>query len=238
MLLKKSLFLAYLLISYSAMAAPADPVRRADSLFASGRSLEAAGLYETALTTGHATDAMLLKLAYVNEQQNDVPRLLYYLQVYQDRHPDSAVLRKMNDIARVNGLSGYETDDLNYFLLFYKQFGLYVVLLLLLPALYVFAVMVQKVLRRDTTTPPARKWVLLLYLLALLTFVNLPEGYQSGIVSHDRVLLREQPSAAAPVIDVIGRGHKVNILGRQDIYLRVLWNNRLYYLRQDQVWLI
>ncbi len=180
---------------------------------------------------------MLLKLAYVSEQQGDIARLLYYLQTYLDRKPDAAVLRRMNEIARVNGLSGYETDDLNYFLLFYKQFGLYVLSLLLLPAVYVCVVMVQKTLRRKEI-PRSRKWVTLLYLTALLIFVNLPEGYQSGIVSQDQVLLRQQPSAAAPVAVVINRGHKVNILGHQDIYLRVLWNNQLYYLREDQVWLL
>jgi hypothetical protein len=83
-----------------------------------------------------------------------------------------------------------------------------------------------------------QKWVVLFYLILLLLFVNLPEGVQSGITSRDRVLLRSDPSAAAPVVEVIGRGHKVNILGSKDIYLRVLWRNELYYIRQDNVWVI
>lgn len=235
---KKTLFISLLLSLPAWSAVPADPVRQADSLFRIGQRSEAAGLFETAIAKGQPiTLAMLLKLAYVSEQQGDIARLLYYLQTYLDRKPDAAVLRRMNEIARVNGLSGYETDDLNYFLLFYKQFGLYVLSLLLLPAIYVCVVMVQKTLRREEI-PRSRKWVTLFYLTALLIFVNLPEGYQSGIVSQDQVLLRQQPSAAAPVAVVINRGHKVNILGHQDIYLRVLWNNQLYYLRQDQVWLL
>jgi tetratricopeptide (TPR) repeat protein len=236
--LKKVLTIGLIVSLSIRVAVAADPVRQADSLFRSGQHTQAAGLFEMAIAQGQSiTPAMLLKLAYVSEQQGDIARLLYYLQSYLDRQPDSAVLRRMNEIARINGLSGYETDDLNYFLLFYKQFGLYVLALLLLPAVYVCVVMVQKKLHNEPI-PGGRKWVTLLYLTALLIFVNLPEGYKSGIVSQDQVLLRQQPSAAAPVAAVIGRGHKVNILGHQDIYLRVLWNNQLYYLRQDQVWLL
>ncbi len=237
-LYKKIVFLGLLAFSPALAAPPTNIVWQADSLFRLGQRTEAAGLFETAIAKGQpATLAMLLKLAYVSEQQGDIAKLLYYLQTYLDRQPNSNVLRRMNEIARVNGLSGYETDDLNYFLLFYKQFGLYVLSLLLLPALYVCIVLIQKTLRREAI-PRSRKWVTFFYLVALLIFVNLPEGYQSGIVSKDQVLLRQQPSAAAPVAAVIGRGHKVNILGRKDIYLRVLWNNSLYYLRQDQVWLL
>lgn len=217
---------------------PADPLRRADSLFAAGDQADAARLYETALADGHtATDPMLLKLASAYEQQNDVPRLLYYLQVYFDRHPDDAVLRKMNEVARANNLNGYETDDLNYFYLFYRKYSLYILLFLLIPAGYVFSVLMVKLARRQSIPRP-RKWTMLLYLMMLLLFVNLPEGVQSGIISRDRVLLRTDPSAAAPVVEVIGRGHKVNILGNKDIYLRVLWHNELYYVRRDNVWII
>ncbi|QIP14523.1 hypothetical protein G8759_18855 [Spirosoma aureum] len=219
-------------------AAQVDPIRRADSLFAAGSQADAAKLYETAMAEGKsATDGMLLKLASAYEHQNDIPHLLYYLQVYFDRHPDDAVLHRMNEVARANNLNGYETDDLNYFYLFYKKYGIYFLLFLLIPAGYAFGVLLVKLFRKETI-PVRQKWVLLLYLIGLLLFVNLPEGVQSGITSHDRVLLRTDPSAAAPVAEIIGRGHKVNIIGSQDIYLRVFWHNELYYIRRDNVWVI
>lgn len=52
------------------------------------------------------------------------------------------------------------------------------------------------------------------------------------------MLVRAAPSAAAPVVEIVGRGHKVNILGQKDIYLRVFWRNELYYIRRDNVWII
>ena len=238
LVLTVSLLLCLLTAIPVAGADTRDMLRRADSVFAAGNETDAAQLYETAIADGHpATDPMLLKLASAYEQQNDVPHLLYYLQVYFDRHPDDAVLRKMNDIARANNLNGYETDDLNYFYLFYRKYGTYLLLFLLLPGGYIFSVLIVKLVRKQPVDQ-RQKWVMLLYLILLLLFVNLPEGVQSGITSHDRVLLRTDPSAAAPVNEVIGRGHKVNILGSKDIYLRVLWRNELYYIRRDNVWVI
>ncbi len=235
-LLKISLLFCSLLPG-AAFAAP-EPLITADSLFRAGAVADAAIHYESAIANGQpATDPMLLKLAYAYEQQHDIPRLLYYLEVYFERHPNEAVLRKLNDIARANGLVGYETDDLNYFYLFYKQYGIYLLLFGLGLGVYVVGVLLLKSGRQERA-PQRYKWIILLYLIGLLLFANLPEGYQSGITSRDRVYLRSEPSAAAPVVDMIGRGHKVNILGSEDIWLRVFWNNRLYYLRRDAVWLI
>ena len=100
-----------------------------------------------------------------------------------------------------------------------------------------FTVLILKVLRREAI-PARQKWIVFLYLFLLLIFTNLPEGLQSGITSRNRVLLRTNPSAAAPVIEVVGRGHKVNILGTRGIYLRILWHNEFYFIRRDNVWII
>ena len=180
---------------------------------------------------------MLLKLARAYEQQDDVARLLYYLQVFSKRNPDEAVLRKMNDIARLNSLSGYETNDLNYFYLFYRQYGIYLTAILLLLGMYVFGVLLFKSIRREETSTRL-KTVITAYLVTVLIFINLPEGYESGITSSDRVYLRAAPSAAAPVVATLGRGNKVNILSSRDIWWRIFYNNGLYYIRKDAVWLI
>jgi hypothetical protein len=180
---------------------------------------------------------MLLKLANAYEKQGDVAKVLYYLQVYFKRHPEEAVLRKMNDFARANNLTGYETSDLNYFYLFYRQYGVYLLLVMLLLGAYVFSVLLIKSMRQEATSARL-KTLILIYFVALLIFINLPEGYEAGITNNDRVFLRTEPSAAAPVEVTLGRGNKVNILGSTDIWWRVFWNNKLYYVRKDTLWLI
>ncbi|GAB3338332.1 hypothetical protein GCM10027299_50360 [Larkinella ripae] len=214
------------------------PLYQADSLFAAGLYPAAVEAYENYLNSGQKpTDPMLLKLAFVWEKQGDVAKMLYYLQVYFDRRPDEAVLKKMHDIATQYNLRGYETDDLNYFYLFYKQYGLYITLALVLLGTYAFGIFWIK-FRNQEPTRRTHKLIVLAYLTGLLLLVNLPERYQSGIINRDRVLLRRDPSAAAPVADVINRGHKVNILGSEDVWLYVFWNDGLYYVRKDNVWQI
>jgi len=233
-------FLLFIIVSLLFWPIPgqATVLGRADSLFAAGRQTEAAQLYERALAGGQSpTDGMLLKLASAYEKQNNVPRLLYYLQLYSDQHPDDAVLRKMSEVAQTENLSGYEIDDLNYFYLFYRKYNLYVFLFLFLPAGYGFVMVWIRKSRKQSTTV-RQQGVIVAYLLVLLVFINLPQRVQSGIVKSPRVLLREDPSGAAPVADIVGRGNKVIIFGTKDIYLRVLWHNRIYYVRRDEVWVV
>ena len=231
-------FVLFLRVGNVAATSTSVTLYQADSLFAAGLYPAAVEAYESHLQKGYKpTDPMLLKLAYVWEKQGDVAKMLYYLQIYFDRRPDEAILKKMHDVAIQNDLRGYETDDLNYFYLFYKQYGLYITLGLVLLGTYAFGIFWLKYRNRE----PARrrhKLIVLAYLTGLLLLVNLPERYQSGIINRDRVLLRRDPSSAAPVADVINRGHKVNILGSQDVWLHVFWNDGLYYVRKDNVWLI
>ncbi len=217
-------------------AKPRHPL--ADSLYRAGQWADAARQFEALLLAGNAvTDPMLLKLAHAYQQQGDVARCLYFLEVYVKRHPDEAVLRSMNDLARANSLTGYETSDLNYFYLFYRQYGVYLLLVMLLLGVYVFTVLVIKSSRREYTSRQL-KGLIMTYLAMILVFINLPEGYDAGITNRAQVFLRTDPSAAAPVAVTLGRGNKVTILGSSDIWWRVFWNNQLYYVRKNSLWLI
>ncbi|WP_234733879.1 SH3 domain-containing protein [Tellurirhabdus bombi] len=239
LILKKFAFFSFILMLVAQLAVAQPPItllRKADSLFATGQYAAAGKLYTLYEQQDQpVTDPLLLKLAYVQEKEGNVARLLYYLQRYFDRRPDEAVLKKMHEVASEHNLMGYETDDLNYFYLFYKQYGLYAIMGLLVMGAYVFGIFWMKHHKQESIRRQ-HKWVVLLYLLSLLLLVNLTERYQSGIVNRDHVFLRQQPSAAAPVASIIGKGHKVNILGSQDIWLRIYWNDGLYYVRRDTVW--
>lgn len=210
----------------------------ADSLYRVGNWADASRYYESVMVAGQSvSDPMLLKMARTYEQQGDVAKVLYFLQVYFKRHPDEAVLRKINDFARANNLTGYETGDLNYFYLFYRQYGVYLLLVMLLLGVYVFSVLLIKSMRNEPTSPQL-KTLILVYFVVLLIFVNLPEGYEAGITNTAQVFLRAEPSAAAAVEATLGRGNKVNIVGSTDVWWRVFWNNKLYYIRKDTIWII
>lgn len=217
---------------------PEELSRVADSLFAQRAYPEAMRQYvriETNEREIHPDQA--LKMAYALEQTGRDLDALIYLNRYYERRPSEAILRKMNSLAEKHGWQGFEFNDLNLLVLLYKQYGPYLIGLMLGLGIYIFWVLSVKKLRHQYILP-RHKVVFLVYLLGISVLINLPESYSVAIVQSHRALLREDPSAGAPIADAVGRGNRLSVLGNNDIWLRVVWNNRLSYIRQSDVWLI
>jgi hypothetical protein len=75
-------------------------------------------------------------------------------------------------------------------------------------------------------------------LVGLLLIINLPKMYNQGIVHENSATLRIDPSSASPVYQNIKPGNRLNILGSEDIWLRVLLENKIYFINNANVWLI
>lgn len=235
--LKKSLFwLVCTVFSFRVQADSAFLIRQADSLFAVGQKQQAVERYERALAEGYpASDVLLLKLASAYDIQNNPARQLFYLQAYYNRHPDEGVNQRIHELVRANGLGGYEPDELSYLALFYHTYRLYVQWLLLTLTGYFFWLTYQQ--KKQNQTLSVRRIVGLAgLLLLLLGIVNLPDSVPLGITATDRVMLRTAPSSAASVAQVLGKGNRLTLFGRSDIYYRVRWQGAWYYVRQDAVW--
>jgi tetratricopeptide (TPR) repeat protein len=217
---------------------PSSEYRRGDSLFAAGRFEEARRAYERGLLlTPRPAPPVYLKLAYLAEQRQDLLRAQYYLNLYFERRPDEATLTRLSNVARAQGWEGYERNDFNFLLLVYKQYAGYLLATLLLLALYIFGVLLIKRRKREYIQT-RHLTIFVLYLLGIGILVNAPAGYRQGIVNRAAVVLRSEASHGAPIAYQIDEGHRLNILGSTDIWLRVLWNNELVYVKQSDVWLI
>lgn len=238
---KKVIFLPLLiaaLIQNSEAQSVINRPDRGDSLFAAHQYQPALDYFERKLATDpRPAPIVYLKLAYLHEHLRQDAPALYYLNQYFEYYPSERVLRKMSDLAAAHDWSGYELNDFNLLVLLYKQFGLYLIGLLLLLGGYVFIVLLIKKLRHQYILP-RHKIVFLFYLLGVGILINLPENYRVAIVRSPQILLRTDPSAAAPVVDAVGRGNRLSVLGSYDIWLRVVWNNRFAYVRQTDVWLV
>ncbi|MFN8355920.1 MAG: SH3 domain-containing protein [Spirosomataceae bacterium] len=176
-------------------------------------------------------------MASIYEQQNDVSKELYYLNLAYEKQPNETILKRMSQLATDHGLKGYELNDLNFFVMLYKEYAHYLFALLVLLGAYIFGVLLYKRLRNEFI-PFKQKLGLLLFLTGSGLLINLPDSYQSAIVNQDKVFLRNDPSAAAPVLDIIDRGHRLNVLSSDDIWYRVLWDNQLMYIRKQNVWVV
>ncbi|WP_373515835.1 hypothetical protein [Persicitalea sp.] len=217
-------------------ASPA--LHRADSLFSIGKYQEANRLYQLTFQKNNKFNPGLLsRLSFLAENENDPARSLYYLSVLAQKKPTVALLEKMKHMADQHNLKGYEFNDFSYFLIFYRRYGGYIPILLLTLGIYVVVVMVIKVSRHERIQN-RHKWTTVAYLLALFALLNVPANYRSGVIKNQLVHIRTFPSAAAPVVEILRQGHRLTVIGNRDRWKRVIWNEKIVFVRDSDIWII
>jgi hypothetical protein len=179
----------------------------------------------------------LLKLAYIHEKEQDFTKTLYFLNLYYERNPTERVISKMNSIAIENNLKGYELSDFYLIQLLIKQYSFVINLILAFLALYVTVILFTKK-RKNQPISIFQKFVLFLYLLIVFCIFNISKIYKQGIVHIPNTSIRIDPSSASPVYDVLPQGQRINILGSEDIWWRVIRGNKFYYINKVNIWLV
>ena len=43
------------------------------------------------------------------------------------------------------------------------------------------------------------------------------------------------PSAGASVVDVVGDGHRVEVLGKNDVWLKIRWDDDVAYVKETAI---
>ncbi|WP_342086154.1 SH3 domain-containing protein [Dyadobacter sp. OTU695] len=237
---KKNLFFSLLSLalfaSGPAFCANQKELKTADSLFAIARYPEAQTLYKKNFSlTEKNSRALLLKLAFLAEKTNNYTDCLFFLSKLALVQPSRHLFEKMDKLAKEQNLSGYEFDDYNYFIIFYRKYGDYIPILLLTLGTYIVVIMVTKTRRKEPILQ-IHKISIIVYLLALLGILNVPSLYQTCIIVNENTFLRDEPSSAAGVVEKVGKGHKLTIIGSVDHWNRVIWNNRIVYIRKSDLW--
>ena len=237
---KKNLLFSFLLLAFFmpdlAFCANQKELKTADSLFAIARYAEAQTLYKKNFSlTEKNSQALLLKLAFLAEKTNNYTDCLFFLSKLALVKPSRHLFEKMDKLAKEQNLSGYEFDDYNYFIIFYRKYGDYIPILLLTLGTYIVVIMVTKTRRKEPILQ-IHKVSIIVYLLALLGILNVPSLYQTCIIVNDNTFLRDEPSSAAGVVERVGKGHKLTIIGSVDHWDRVIWNNRIVYIRKSDLW--
>jgi len=228
-----ALFLfSFISISFSAFCeTPKEKLQLADSLFQQRKYTQSFELYENIYTQDKkASSAMLLKMAFIKEGLGDYTNALYYLNLYYLKTYNKRVLKKMENLAEQNKLSGYNYDDVEFFLNIYHKFQFQINLLILTLILLFFAMMLyqKRTSNQRSHTPGIVYICLLVTLLFLNNFVR--ERPQAIITSADAYLMKG-PSPGADVIDVVSKGHRVDILGKEDVWVKISWNEHSAYIK-------
>lgn len=210
-------------------------VQRADSLFRQGHYQVALPLYRAQVwQQQHVSARLLMRLAYAEHQQAHYAAELLYLNMALARQPRLSTWRQLAALAQRQRLIGYPTtwqqEARVQFLRYY-----YPVLQGLLTIAIVAAV--GLLLRRRRTGRGT--WLAYsLYLLAIGAYLYWLRPLSTSIVARPGVALMAGPSAGAVWLSTAAPGDRLPVLGRQDIWLRVRWQERTAYVRAVDTFVI
>lgn len=207
----------------------------ADSLFEARKYTESLRMYEDIYRTEQqASPAMLLKMAYSEEGRQNLSRSLLYLHDYYRLTEDEMALEKMSDLAKINGLEGYDTSEWERIVIFiddhkWQIFGILLALAVLL------IVMIYRKKQKHGERSASLLGSLIFVILIMTYLINFNNKKNLGLVIEDQAYLMSGPSAASDLIETIGEGHKVEILGKKDIWYEIEWKGRRAFLRESKI---
>ena len=203
----------------------------ADSLFDAKRYTQALSKFEGVINNQEYTPAMLLKMAYIYEGLGNIAKTQYFLNLYFLATNDDSVLDKMETLATSHELEGYEVSDQQRIWLAIKSFkSAYLLVLIGLTALAGAWAVRRKRQNKKIIFPVVMQVVLCLTLVALLQLVK---SSDYAIVVEPNTYIMTGPSAGADVLEVIDAGHRVQLLGRKDVWLKIRWRDQDAYLKEE-----
>ena len=207
----------------------------ADSLFKEKKFTESFDIYKAIHETGeHASPAMLLKMAYIREGLGDEAGALFYLNSYYLRTTNDKVFDKMEQLADKNDLNGYEYSDQDWFFNIYYQYHYHILTSLFLVGILLGALVVYNKIAKTKKSYTAG-FGLLFVIVMLFIAVNFGAEYDQGILVKNNSYIMSAPSSSADVLDVSKAGHRVQVLGTEDVWLKIQWGNQIGYIKDTYV---
>jgi hypothetical protein len=208
-------------------------LKTADSLFAAKRYTQSFEHYEEILLQKEYTPSMFLKMAFIQEGLNHIGRALYYLNLYYIATKDKSALEKIQELATKYNLEGYDVSETDQLLSFYHDNRLYISAGL--AAFMIFLISTGYYGKRKGVTPYASLTLSIIFGVAFFAHLYYGEEVKTGIVTLPSTYLMNGPSAGASVVEIIGDGHRVEVIGRKDVWLRVRWGGNDAFVKENAV---
>jgi hypothetical protein len=202
-------------------------LRKADSAFAKGQYAAAVPLYRQLVwRQGEASGQLLLRLAYAEHRLGYLRAEMLYLNMALAQQPRLSTWQQLVGLAQQLRLVGYpSTWQQELRIRAWRYY--YPVLQVLLSGAVLGAALL--LLRRSAQRPA---WLAYgAYLLVTGAYLYGLQPMPTGIVARHGTALMAGPSAGATWLSTAAPGDRLPVLGRQDIWLRVRWQERIAYVR-------
>lgn len=232
--------IALLLLVINTAFAQEDPadLALADSLFQQQKYTESLETYESILKQQQQySPRMLLKMGFIQEGLGNYSQSLYYLNLYYSLTSDKTVLKKMETLAKDNRLEGYEFTDWSWLMNVYKRYRQQIIMVVLGLTLLIFSlILYQK--RRSQERPVVAGIFFVISLAVLFGLLNFLPDHSKGIIKNNPAYIRNAPSGASDVTEIIGSGHRVTVLGKEDVWVKIRWKEEVAYIKENGILLI
>lgn len=211
-------------------------LQKADSLFNENKFIESFTIYEKILTKSDSfSPEMLIKMAFIKEGLGDFTSTLYYLNLYYLYYPDKNALQKMEEVAARYRLTGYNYTDTDYFMSFYNKNYQYIIFLFLFGSLTFLVYLLYKKRKRKPLGMRPLLFILIMGVAVYINNFNLVPA--KGIISKESLAMTA-PSAGATIHSVLDKGHRVNIMGKEDIWYKIEWDEQNIFIRENNLLII
>lgn len=206
----------------------------ADSLYEKGKYAEAADRYFDLYQQGETSQAALLKMAFVQEGTGNPSKALFFLNQYFLLSEDFKAYEKIQELASVNGLKGWEMTDFEKFAMLINNRLPLISTVLLVFCLFMLSLMFFLNKRGKVAARRVAGFITLFIVFQLFAIINLVAPEQKAVVRQSTFLL-EGPSAASQVVSRLSPGHQVEIAKATDVWLAVHWAGRQGYIKQSDL---
>ena len=202
-----------------------------DSLFKLRKYFDAKKIYENLYyEKNYFSDAMLLKLSFIEEGIGNYEKALIYLSKHYYQTHNKETSTKIKSIAKKNELIGFEQNDLSLILNAYNK-NIYLIHSILVIILVLYLIIGGK---KDINYH-IRFMIISVLVLAIMNF-NLTK--KQGIVDQDNTYIMNGPSSGSDVYSIIKKGNKLKISKEYSIWYEVIFENKKKYIRKKNISLI
>ena len=154
---------------------------------------------------------------------------MYYLATQ-----DEAALVKLEELADKYRLEGYSANEFDRFFSIYNKHRTLITYSLI--SALIFLIVLISVQRLRFHSKPYAAWAMLIVLsIVCFSHLNFGEGHSKAIVANNNTYLMDGPSAGASVVSIVRDGHRLTVIGKKDVWLKVQWGDSEAYIKENNL---
>jgi hypothetical protein len=208
-------------------------IKRADSLYRAKQYTQSYAIYQSMLVQNQYSPAMLLKMAYIQEGLGHVGLCLYYLNLYQHASDDPQTATKMEELASKYRLEGYQSSNSSRFFHFFYKNNPRIIVGLSIFTFFLFAITIYQ--KRKGSNIVVVTLLVVFFSSLLFAVANWGSKPSLAIISSSSTYLMSGPSAGASVVAILEEGHRVAIVGKKDVWLKIKWHDKDSFIKESSV---